>query len=49
MKRKVIQVTVGDEHIFALCDDGTFYKYHPDGKENVWVKMPPIPEKEDDE
>ncbi len=40
-KRKVIQLTSDDKHIYALCNDGTMWKFI--GQATGWEQLKPIP------
>lgn len=40
-ERKVIQLTSDDKHIYALCNDGTMWKFI--GQATGWEQLKPIP------
>lgn len=39
--RKVIQLTSDNKHIYALCNDGTMWKFI--GQATGWEQLKPIP------
>lgn len=39
MKRKIIQITGVNNVLYALCDDGSVWKYI-----SGWIKLPGLPE-----
>ncbi len=50
MKRKIVQITANNYHVFGLCDDGSVIKISYEREEDSkWVEVTPIPEKENDE
>jgi len=45
MQRKVIQIAATDNHVYALCDDGTIWNWNVEGQWKEWPPTAEIPQR----